>query len=80
MKCQISHNTGFDISYKLSPMETIYMKCQIQFSGENKKTSLSFAELAKRVVTVNGNTDKWTNAILQFHVASGGGQKITVAY
>ena len=31
------------------------MKCQILFSGENKKniTSLSSAELAKRVVKVN---------------------------
>ena len=28
---------GFDISSKLSPRETICMKCQIPFSGENKK-------------------------------------------
>ena len=29
--------TGFDISCKLSPVETICMKCQILFSGKNKK-------------------------------------------
>ena len=29
--------TGFDISCKLSPVETIYMKCQNLFSGKNKK-------------------------------------------
>ena len=40
--------TGFDISYKLS-METVCMKRQIQFSGQNKKniTNVSSAELAK---------------------------------
>ena len=37
-------------------METIYMKCQILFSGENKKniTDLFSAELAQRVVKVKG--------------------------
>ena len=29
--------TGFDISCKLSPVETICTKCQILFSGKNKK-------------------------------------------
>ena len=29
-----SRKTGFDISCKLSPMETICLKCQIKFSGE----------------------------------------------
>ena len=33
---QIVSKTGFDISYKLSPLETVCMKCQIMFSGENK--------------------------------------------
>ena len=28
---------GFDILYKLTPLETICMKCQILFSGKNKK-------------------------------------------
>ena len=32
-----SQKTGFDISCKLSPMETVCMKCQILFSGKNKK-------------------------------------------
>ena len=31
----------FDISSKLSPMETICMKCQILFFGKNKKTRQS---------------------------------------
>ena len=29
--------TGFDISCKSTPLETICMKCQIQFPGTNKK-------------------------------------------
>ena len=36
---------GFDISCKMSQMETVCMKFQNLFSGENKKnTSMSFAE------------------------------------
>ena len=38
--------TRFDISCKLSPMETICMKCQITFSGKNKK-SISECRLLK---------------------------------
>ena len=47
-----SQEKGFDISCKLSPLETIFMKCQILFSGKYKKNiiNLSSAELAKRVV------------------------------
>ena len=37
---------GFEISCKLSPMETICMKCQILFSGENKK-KISICRLLK---------------------------------
>ena len=46
-----SQKTGFDISCKLSPKETICMKCQILFSGKNKKNiiNLSSAENAQRV-------------------------------
>ena len=46
--------TEFDISCKLSPLETICMKCQILFSGKNKKNiiNLSSAELAQGVVKV----------------------------
>ena len=49
-----SQKTGFGILCKLSPAETICIKCQILFSGKNKKTiiSLSSAESAKRVVKV----------------------------
>ena len=47
----ISHKTGFDTSCKLSPMETICMKCQILFSGKTKKNMLS-AELDQRAVGV----------------------------
>ena len=32
-----SQNVGFDISCRLSPQETICLKCQNLFSGENKK-------------------------------------------
>ena len=51
---QFSLKSGFDISCKLSPMETICMKCQILFSGKNKKNviNLSSVELAKTVVKV----------------------------
>ena len=46
----------FDSSCKLSPVETIYMKCQILFSGKNKKNiNLSSAELAQREVNINFN-------------------------
>ena len=49
---------GFDISCKLSPVETICMKCQILFSGKNKKTvtNLLSAEIAQRVVKQYENT------------------------
>ena len=29
----------FDMSYKLSLEETVFMKCQIQISGKNRKTT-----------------------------------------
>ena len=47
--------TDFDISCKLSPMETVCMKCQSLFSGGKKENIifLSSAEFAKRVVMVN---------------------------
>ena len=35
-----SQKTGFDISYKLSSLETIYMECQNCFLGGNKKADL----------------------------------------
>ena len=46
--------TGFDISCKSSPMDTICTKCQIPFSGKNKKNivNLLSAELAQRVIKV----------------------------
>ena len=48
-----SQETGVDISCKLSPMETICMKCQILFSWKNKKNiNLSFAEFVQTVVKV----------------------------
>ena len=56
-----SQKTGLDISCKLSPMETICMKCQILFSWKRKKTKyhLSYAELTQRVVKVNILTCYW---------------------
>ena len=49
-----SYKIEFDTSCKLSPKETICMKCQILFSMKNKKniTSLSSAESALSVVSV----------------------------
>ena len=46
--------TGFDISCKLSPLETICMKCQTCFWGKirEKIYQLPSAELAQRVVKV----------------------------
>ena len=37
--------TGLIISFKLSQRETIWMKCQILFSGENKKKISSICRL-----------------------------------
>ena len=50
----ISQKTGFDISCKLSPVETFCMKCPILFSGKKKKNiiNLSSAENAQRVEKV----------------------------
>ena len=46
-----SYKIGSDTSCKLSPNETICMKCQILFSKNNKKNiSLSSAEFAKSVI------------------------------
>ena len=54
-----TQKTGFAISCKLSPLETVCMKCQILFCGKNKENiaNLLSAELAQRVVkvTVNGH-------------------------
>ena len=47
-----SQKIGFGIMSKLSPWETVGMKCQSLFSGENKKkkiVNLSSAELAQGV-------------------------------
>ena len=45
------------MSCKLSPMETICMKCLILFSGQNKiNINWSSAELAQRMVKVKGST------------------------
>ena len=46
--------TGFDISRKLSQMETICIKCQILFSGKNKKNIIDLlsAGFAQKVVKV----------------------------
>ena len=46
---------GFDTSFRLSPKETICMKCQILFARKNNKNSicLSSAEFAHRIVSVN---------------------------
>ena len=40
-----AQETGFDIACKLSPLEAICMKCQILFSGKNKKNMSIFCLL-----------------------------------
>ena len=55
-----SQKTEFDFACKWSPRKTIYMKCQILFSGRSKKiiTILSSAELiAQRVEKVNSYSE-----------------------
>ena len=49
-----SQKAGFDISCKSSLLETIYMKCQILFSGENKKNiSKCLLKFLPRVLSIN---------------------------
>ena len=63
---------GFDISCKLSPLETICMKCQNLFSGKKEKISSMFCLLnSSRVVKVDvfcpGRRNlglKWNNKLL----------------
>ena len=57
LQCFYSQKKCFDISCKLSPEETICLKCQSLFSGEIKKNivNLSSAELAQRVVKVKAS-------------------------
>ena len=51
---------GFDISCKLSPMETICMKCQVPFSGKNKK-NISKCCLLKIIPSRLLNTWTWSH-------------------
>ena len=55
VNCFLNRKISFDISCKLSPKEIICMEYQSLFSGTIKKNivSLSFAELAHRLVKVN---------------------------
>ena len=50
------HKTSFDVSCKLSPLETICMKCQNLFSRKNKKKNhqlmCHLLTLAQRVIMV----------------------------
>ena len=52
---------GFDISCKISPEETICMKCQSLFSGKNKIdfVCLWSAELTQRLAMVKWITEKF---------------------
>ena len=51
-----SQKIGSDISYKLSPKETICMKCLILFPGKSKKNILNLlsAEIARNMLSVKG--------------------------
>ena len=44
--------TGFVISCKLSPEETVCMKCQNLFSGKNKNKNISVCRLLKILLRV----------------------------
>ena len=46
-----SQETGIDISYKLSPLETVCMKCQIPFFGINKKNTMYFKMFSVEIFT-----------------------------
>ena len=47
--------TGFDISCKLSPLETICLKCQNLFSGKKKKSPICcLLKFLPRVLSVKG--------------------------
>ena len=66
---------GFDISCKLSPQETICMKCQCLFSGKNKKninlSSAGIAHTAEKVkisLPYHTVTNTTTNCGLIFFV------------
>ena len=54
----IYQKTGFDISCKLSPPETICLKCLTCFLRKNKKSiiNLSSAEVAHRVVKIKAHS------------------------
>ena len=56
----LPQETGFDISCKLSPMETICMQCQILFPGKKNKKNISKCRLLKflpRVLSVNSHLE-----------------------
>ena len=58
-----SQKTGFDISCKLSPLETICMKCQILFSGKNKNNMLS-ADFLPRMLSIKVEIEMIVTVIL----------------
>ena len=61
MNCQIL-KIRFDTLFKLSPKETICMKCQILFRRKKKKKnsiSLLFAEFAHSMVSVNEHSSNF---------------------
>ena len=53
-----SQETGLDISCKLSPMKTTCVRCQLLFSGKNKKNiiNLSSAEFAQGALKLKKST------------------------
>ena len=54
-----SHKTGFDISCRLYPLETICMKCQNLFSGPKKEKKIiskyCLLKFLPRVLSVKDN-------------------------
>ena len=50
-----SHKIGFDMSFRLSPKETICMKCQSLFSRKNKKKNRQFVVCRISPIVVKAN-------------------------
>ena len=66
-----SQKTGFDISCKLSPLETVCMKCQNLFSGKNKK-NISKCRLLKFLPRVLSGKSRFLMPLFKFQTKETG--------
>ena len=56
--------TGFDNSCKLSPQETVWMKCQILFPGKNKKKHEMHSIKVRKVISTVRNEMKLSTLVM----------------